>query len=273
MVGRRRTREDGRVSSQQKEWLAGVFDRAAPAYDRIGPAYHEHFGRRLVALADLPAGADLLDVGCGRGAVLRAAAGRAGSLTGVDVSPGMLEQARASGLDGVRLEVMDAEQLAFADGAFDAVTAAFLLFFLPDPERAAAEFHRVLRPAGRIAVSTWGDDDPRWAWADDLMADVAVDRRAIQRPFASPEEVRALLTGAGFGEATAHREDWEIRFADADQWWDWQWSFSLRGILEQLDPATVAALRADATARLRATAADGGHPMLLSAWITTAVRP
>ena len=203
------------MDPEQKAWLAGVFDRAAPAYDRVGVAYHEHFGRRLVELAGLPADAALLDVGCGRAAVLLAAAGRVGTLTGVDVSAGMLDHARAelraAGVDGVRLEVMDAERLAFADGTFDALTAAFLLFFLPDPERAAAEFRRVLRPGGRVAVSTWGDDDPRWAWEDDLMAGLRVDRRAIQRPFARPAEVHDLLAGAGFTDVTTHREELEIR--------------------------------------------------------------
>ena len=186
--------------------MAGVFDRAAPTYDRVGVAYHEHFARRLVELAGLPAGADLLDVGCGHGAVLLAAARQAGGLTGVDVSAGMLDRARdalgAAGVDDVRLEVMDAEDLAFASGSFDAVTAAFLLFFLPDPEGAVAEFHRVLRPGGRIAVSTWGDEDPRWAWADELLADLQVDRRALQRPFDSP--------GRGRGPARrgrVHRPD------------------------------------------------------------------
>ena len=261
----------------QKGWLAGVFDRAAPTYDRVGPAYHEHFARRLVKRADLPATADLLDVGCGHGAVLLAAAGRAGSLTGVDVSTGMLERARAhlrsAGVDDVRLEVMDAERLAFADGSFDAVTAAFLLFFLPEPERAAAEFHRVLRPGGRMAVSTWGDDDPQWAWADDLLADAVVDRRAIQRPFDSPAEVEELLAGAGFTDLTTHREELEIRFADADQWWAWQWSFSFRGVLEQLDPAAVERIRDRARAQLDAVRPDGQHPMDLVAWIVTGRRP
>jgi O-methyltransferase/aklanonic acid methyltransferase len=259
------------VDPGQKTWLAGVFDRAAPAYDRVGVAYHEHFGRRLVELG-VPAGAALLDVGCGRGAVLLAAAGRTAALTGVDVSTGMLDHARA-GVDGVRLAVMDAERLAFADGSFDALTAAFLLFFLPDPERAAAEFHRVLRPGGRIAVSTWGDEDPRWSWEDDLMADIAVARRAIQRPFAEPSEVRDLLAGAGFAGLTTRREELEIRFTDPDQWWDWHWSFSLRGVLEQLDGPTVEDLRERATARLRAAEPGGDHPMRLTAWIVTGRRP
>lgn len=261
----------------QKDWLAGVFDRAAPTYDRVGAAYHEHFGRRLIEHAALPPGARLLDVGCGHGAVLLAAAGRTARLTGIDVSAGMLDRARAglgaAGVEGVRLEVMDAERLVFAAGSFEAVTAAFVVFFLPDPERAAAEFHRVLCPGGRIAVSTWGDDDPNWAWADDLMADLEVDRRAIQRPFAAPVEVDALLTGAGFTDVAHHREELEIRFVDASEWWEWQWSFSLRGVLEQLGPTAVEHLRDQATAHLRAARPAGGHPMTLTAWVVTAQRP
>ena len=260
----------------QKGWLAGVFDRAAPTYDRVGVAYHEHFARRLVEVARLPAGADLLDVGCGRGAVLLAAAHQAGGLTGVDVSAGMLDRARdelrAAGVDDVRLEVMDAEGLAFASGSFDAVTAAFLLFFLPDPEGAAAEFHRVLRPGGRIAVSTWGDEDPRWAWVDELLADLRVQRRALQHPFDSPAEVEALLAGAGFTDLTTHREEFEIRFAGADQWWDWQWSFSFRGVLEQLDPAVVEQIRTEATTRLERVRPGGAHPMSLVAWVVSGGR-
>lgn len=260
----------------QKGWLAGVFDRAASTYDRVGVAYHEHFARRLVELADLPPGAELLDVGCGRGAVLLAAAHRAGGLTGVDVSAGMLDRARdelrAAGVDEVRLEVMDAEGLDFATESFDAVTAAFLLFFLPDPEKAAAEFHRVLRPGGQVAVSTWGDEDPRWAWTDELLADLRVDRRALQRPFDSPGEVEALLAGAGFTDLTTQREELEIRFADADQWWDWQWSFSFRGVLEQLDPAVVEQIRAEATTRLERVRPGGAHPMSLVAWVVSGGR-
>jgi ubiquinone/menaquinone biosynthesis C-methylase UbiE len=64
---------------EQKAWLAGVFDRAAPTYDRVGDAYHEHFARRLVDRLDVAAGSRLLDVACGRGAVLLAAGGIAGS--------------------------------------------------------------------------------------------------------------------------------------------------------------------------------------------------
>ncbi len=158
-----------------KAWLAGVFDRAAPTYDRIGGSYHAYFARRLLGLVALPRDARLLDIACGRGAVLIAAAARGiDHLTGIDVSPKMLELAeadlRAEGVNDVDLRVMDAELVEFDNARFDVLTAAFALFFLPDPARAAAEFRRVLRRGGVVAVSTWGREDERWSFEDDLLA-------------------------------------------------------------------------------------------------------
>ena len=74
---------------QTKLEIAGVFGRAAPIYDRIGPRFFAHFGRRLVELAEVPSGARVLDVATGRGAALFAAAeavGRHGHVTGIDLS-------------------------------------------------------------------------------------------------------------------------------------------------------------------------------------------
>ncbi len=61
-------------SRAEKESVASLFSRAAPTYDTIGPHCFSHFGRRLAELADVPNGADVLDVAAGRGAVLFPAA-------------------------------------------------------------------------------------------------------------------------------------------------------------------------------------------------------
>jgi O-methyltransferase/aklanonic acid methyltransferase len=258
-----------------KAWLAGVFDRAAPTYDHIGDAYHGHFAERLVDRIAIDGSAGLLDVACGRGAVLLAASARgAVRLTGIDVSPHMIELAgsdlRDAGVTDVDLRVMDAEDLEFPDDRFDALTAAFALFFLPDPARAAAEFRRVLRPGGVVGVSTWGEEDERWSFEDDLLGSVDSPRRsALQQPFDRADDIVELLDAAGFADLQVHQEETEVRFESKQQWWEWHWSFSVRGLLEQLEAHDVVAYRDACFREMDALRTDGGYPLALTALIVT----
>lgn len=73
--------------------MSGVFDRAASSYDEVAGAYHDHFGARLVDVVGVGPGDVVLDVGCGRGAILMPAAARVGpggGVVGVDLSPEMV---------------------------------------------------------------------------------------------------------------------------------------------------------------------------------------
>ena len=250
-----------------------MFDRAAPTYDEVAGAYHDHFGGRLVELAGVGPGDAVLDVGCGRGAVLVPAAarvGESGRAVGVDLSPTMVRLARqrvaAAGVDA-EVHVMDGEQLDVPDGSFSTVLCGFGIFFLPDPERAVAGFHRVLGADGTLGLSTWGAEDERWSWEDDLLADVVVARRAVQRPFDRPDDLEALLRGAGFEDVVVRTEHHDVTLADADEWWAWKWSYSLRGILEQLPPPRLERLRREASERIAAMRVDGGLPLRLEALV------
>ncbi len=262
-----------------KTWLAGVFDRAAPTYDRVGEPYHDYFGELLVDLAAVGEGDSVLDVACGRGAALLPAARRAGGtghVLGVDLSPNMVSLATHALADaGVPgdVQVMDAEHLELDDASFDAVLCAFGLFFLPDPEAAVAEIFRVLRPGAVVALSTWGAEDERWSWEDEVMAGLVSSRRAVTRPFDDPDEIASLLRGAGFADVTARVESREVHFLDDDAWWAWKWSYSLRGVLEQQDEATLQRLRRDATEAMRQYQTAAGLPCLLTANLVRASRP
>ncbi len=113
---------------------------------------------RLVRLAGVTAGARVLDVGCGTGVAALTAARLGATVTGIDLTPELVAQARANaslmGL-GVDLREADAEALPFEDASFDIVLSQFAHMFAPRPEVATAEMLRVLKPGGTIAFSTW----------------------------------------------------------------------------------------------------------------------
>ena len=98
--------------------------------------------------------ARVLEVGCGWGGLAaRIASELHAEVVAVDSSPRMVELARARGVDA---RVGDVQELQFADGEFDCVTANWMLYHVPDLERALAELARVVRPGGRLVAATNG---------------------------------------------------------------------------------------------------------------------
>jgi SAM-dependent methyltransferase len=113
---------------------------------------------RLVHFAGIERGARVLDVGCGTGVVALTAARRGAWVSGLDLTPKLLERARENAalmsLD-VDWREGDAEALPYADAEFDVVVSQYGHMFAPRPELAVAEMLRVLKPGGTIAFSTW----------------------------------------------------------------------------------------------------------------------
>jgi hypothetical protein len=122
-------------------------------------------------------------------------------------------------------------------------------------------------------VSTWGEEDPRWAWENDVFADIDVARRAVQQPFDTPGLLGELLTGSGFEDVAVRKEDHEVHIADEAEWWAWKWSYSLRGIIEQLAEDRLARLRHEVSAHFDAMSGAGGYPLRLSALLATGRAP
>jgi ubiquinone/menaquinone biosynthesis C-methylase UbiE len=110
--------------------------------DELEVGFVERFGR----------GRDVLEVGCGTGLLLRRIAGFARSARGVDLSPGMLEQARARGLDVVE---GSATALPFADASFDVVCSFKVLAHVRDVRLALSEMARVARPGGHVLAELY----------------------------------------------------------------------------------------------------------------------
>ena len=115
-------------------------------------------GEQLCEALDVSAGWKVLDVAAGNGNASLAAARRGCDVTATDYVEALLDRARQrADADGLPLttRVADAEDLPFDDASFDAVLSTVGVMFTPDPERAAGELARVVRPGGRIGLANW----------------------------------------------------------------------------------------------------------------------
>jgi SAM-dependent methyltransferase len=136
-------------------WSAG-----GRAYDEVSRGILDAIEHCINRLRPSP-GERILDVATGTGWAARRLAERGFGVTGVDFAPDVVAAARefasARGLD-IDFDVGDAEALHYPDGAFDAVLSTFGVMFVQRPQAAAAEFARVCRPGGRLALAVWTPD-------------------------------------------------------------------------------------------------------------------
>ena len=137
--------------------IVAAYARWAPIYDPIFGVITNSAIRTTVGVVNaLPAGR-ILEVGVGTGIALPRYK-REHRITGIDLSPDMLDRARKRVADQKlgnveALHEMDASQLSFADASFDAAVAMFLITVVPDPAKVLAEIARVVRPGGRIVLA------------------------------------------------------------------------------------------------------------------------
>ncbi|GAA0464327.1 class I SAM-dependent DNA methyltransferase [Actinoplanes campanulatus] len=177
-------------------------DQTRSSYDTVAASYSTLFTddlpsqplkRSLLTLfTDLVDG-PAADVGCGPGHVTAFLHARGLDVFGVDLSPGMVEQARANYPD-LRFEVGSMTALDLPAESLAGVNAWFSTIHVPDRELPGvfAEFHRVLRPGAHLMLAFQAGDDDRHfteAWGHEVT--LTIHRRR-------PEAVAVLLTEAGF---------------------------------------------------------------------------
>lgn len=211
-----------------------MFAAIAGRYDlnnRVHSLWRDQAWRRFaVRAAAVKPGETVLDVACGTGDLTEAFAQRspAAKVIGVDFTPEMLTIAerklatrRSDTRSRITYQEGDAQSLALPDASVDVVSIAFGIRNVQSPKRALAEFHRVLRPGGRLVILEF--DRPRFApirWFNDfycgwLMPRTATlisgDRTGAYRylpqsvgSFMTRQELQAAMREAGFGDVTAH---------------------------------------------------------------------
>ena len=241
------------------------YDDNANIYEEMDPATLE-FGRQLLDYADPAPGARLLDVGAGRGAIVRAALARGCVVTAVDAAPGMIARLRAD-FPALTVSQMDAHRLDFPDACFHVVTAGFVIDVLADPAAALAEVRRVLRPGGVFALSTPGPlpHRRRWQWLADLAQEFYPSTVREDPGGHADVDVDGLLAEAGFVGSTREAFELPQPISDPAALWD---LFNARlptavsaGWIEWLPPDRAAEFRRRFLAEAEQMHAGGGIAM------------
>ena len=192
------------------------WDLAVQDYDRYFVPLLRHCSERCLDLLDLKPGERVLDVATGTGiAALMAAerVGPEGEVVATDIAQKMVDatqgEAERLAISNMRFERVDAEELSYPDGSFDAVTCILGLMYPADPQRAIEQMRRVVRPGGRVAVCVWGKRD-RCGWnAVFPIVDARVESDVCPLFFSlgGPGALTYAFEAAGFQDLHEEREE------------------------------------------------------------------
>jgi ubiquinone/menaquinone biosynthesis C-methylase UbiE len=237
--------------TDKQEAIARVtttFNTASDYFDAPALSFWNQFGQQTIDRLSLQPGNRILDVCCGSGASAINSALRVGSsgyVLGVDIAESLLELGRKKsqqqGLTNIEFRCGDFENLGLVDESFDAVVCVFGIFFVPDMVQAVRELWRMVRPGGKLAITSWGEKvfEPanRVFWEA-----IATERPDLYKKFTpwerirNPSSLKALLVEAGVTSVDVFSEETFHQLASPEDWWTMVMGGGTRGTIEQLEP-------------------------------------
>lgn len=246
------------ITNQQKaQWsaAAGGWERRSEWFDRNSGNLAEW----LCDAAGMKPGDLVLDLACGSGQPSATAAERVrpgGRVIATDLSPDMvavtMRKAQRLGLDNLEGREMNMQALEFPDATFDAATCRFGMMFCPDPVKAAAEIHRVLKPGSRFATAVWDvpAKNPFFTSITGVLGEfVPLPPLDPSAPgvfrLAPPGELERVLTAGGFSGVTVEARPITLVYDSLDDYWEIQTDLAapLRSALASLSPDQIGQLK------------------------------
>lgn len=226
---------------------AAAYNAAADLFDHPANTFWDRFGRATVQRLDLQPGNAVLDVCSGSGASAIPAAekvGPDGHVLAVDLAENLLQladaKARRSGLGNIEFQVGDLMSLGLADGRFNAVICVFGIFFVPDMPAAVRELWRMVRPGGKLAITTWGPNlfEPA---NSAFWSSIQKEAPKLHKSFnpwdriSKPSGLRAMLQEAGIESCEISAQAGTHPIESPEAWWMTLMGSGYRGTLDQLD--------------------------------------
>jgi ubiquinone/menaquinone biosynthesis C-methylase UbiE len=234
------------MDNARKNMIQQAFDTVAEGYDHPSLAFFPETADRIMNHLNMSDDLHLLDVCTGTGMVALNAAQRLGrgKVTGIDLSSGMLNQARYKAeqlaLDNTEFIQMDLDSLKFSPQSFDVVTSSFGLFFIEDMEAALTSIVHTVKSGGRIALSSFTGN------AFQPFSDMFIERYqsfGMEVPGLSWKRLETeqaltdVFNAAGVEAIEFHHEPLSYAIKSEQHWWDIVWNAGYRGLLNQLTEA------------------------------------
>lgn len=256
------------MDNQTRQYkIKETFNDASAGYDKPALRFFIHAADQLAGSMRLGGNEHILDVACGTGTVALACARRLGKghVTGVDLSEGMLEKARAKAaaqqLDNLTFRCTDLESMDFGGATFDGACCGFGVFFLPDMEAAFKIIASHVRPGGAVGISSFTGavmEPLSQAFIDRIQAyGVEIPPLSWKR-LDDAAKHRTLYTAAGMSQVDTHTVQAGYHLTGFDEWWDILWFSGFRGLLNQLSESDLARFKQEHRAEIEQLANGQG---------------
>jgi len=203
------------------------YDGIANTYDTISvPHYFQPAAASLVEALEVSSSDRVLDLGAGTGVVAKVALQRAASVVAADISCSMLLRAKRRGV--VQAVASASPALAFADRSFDGVAASFVLNHISDPDGCLREITRILRPGGRLGVTSWArgpsENEIGRSWSEiaeqfidgSMLAEKTGQALPGEERLRAPRALRETLSVAGFSVLSLAEVEFPISIPTED---------------------------------------------------------
>ena len=266
----------------RKHKLRETFDAASAGYDRPALRFFIHAADQLAGRMSLIGDEHILDVACGTGAASLACAIRLdkGWVTGVDLSEGMLERARARAqeraLGNLSFRCADLESMDFGSEVFDGACCGFGIFFLPDMAAALRTIAGCVRPGGAIGISSFTG-----AVMEPLSGAFIerIQRYGVEIPPLSWKRLddaakhQALYAAAGIDAVDTQCVQAGYYLAGFGEWWDILWFSGFRGMLNQLSADELARFKQEHQVEIKALSTGSGLWLNVEVLISVGKKP
>ena len=231
---------------EAKKKAKDTYNAAADCFDDGPLSFWAKYGRKTVERLSLPAGASVLDAACGTGASAIPAGeivGPTGKVRGIDISENMLELARRKadvlGLSNTEFVLGDMSDLPYSDESFDAVVCVFGVFFIPDMETQVEKLWRLVKPGGKLAITTWGQDlfKPVYEQWKNAIKDAKPELYSAFNPWdriSEPDSLHKLMEDAGTTNIEIACEEGVQELTRPEDWWTIALGSGLRWTIDRL---------------------------------------